>query len=131
MVGALFALLALGLVLPAQTHAGCGYRSVLSHPLDPAIQGDPQALLEQILEALDRGLPDSPAQDVPCSGPMCSRAPALPTAPILPASVNAEEWGWMAPALFFHTSQTSANASGDGPHRPVRRSPTIDRPPRS
>ena len=117
--GAFLTLLALGLLAPAPSLAGC------DHPGDrPAISGDLFGL------GLDRPAAPAPAPK-PCSGPQCSGKSGLPPASATPqAPPRLESWAILALPTPDPRPDPSAPSPEDDRDFPARFAPSIFHPPR-
>ncbi len=96
-VGACLTLLACLVVAPSNAQAGCSSR--VSHGSEYALGAD---LIEQAFRLGDQS-PLSPRlpQDLPrpCSGPTCSKLPAIPAPPSVAETRTVESWAYHGGAL--------------------------------
>ena len=126
-VGALLALLACDLSRPSIARAGC------SHPADPSAVES--AHFEQLarlgaLATRPGDPPTGPARPAPCSGPTCSKAPAVPLAPVQAPPHRGAPEAILDPADLAPDLGSAPTAPADPILRPAHADPAIFHPPR-
>ncbi len=125
--GAVITLLALLLLAPCATRAGC------SHLVQP---WDDLARLSFLDATLDRDLlapadlPGTPGERPDCSGFWCSEAPAIPAVPSGAFEGRLAFWAWQARPADGPSAGPSFLAAHADSVRPVRRASSIFHPPR-
>jgi hypothetical protein len=111
-------LAATALVAPPPAAASCGdYVSLDGHAARHAARAETPAQ------------PDH-RPPLPCHGPLCTRHPAAPPAPAIPAGVSAEEWGHL-PSLTRPPRPGAARQDREQTHaHPVHHGSSVYHPPR-
>jgi hypothetical protein len=108
---------------PSVARADCGDYVVtrLAHP--------DQGMMPGKQHSADLPAPAKPHK--PCNGPHCSRAPAVPVAPVPTVTPpTAQEWGWFADDLGFTAPGRGAWLFDTCPQHPIRFASSIFHPPR-
>jgi hypothetical protein len=134
--GALFALLAAGLAAPNASQAGCAHYVVVKGAPHPGLSGLEMLGAEGLLplgngEGRAPAVPTPADRPAPCTGVLCSGAPATPVMPAPPSTTRADQWGLLAASIPDVSDEPAYERPADSRLRPVLGGSGVFHPPRA